>query len=77
MLERAGFKDIFLTTTFPTEIWIRFGLDHRKYPKIGRFTHRLRLRYEKKWGLKAFESYKKIFNKYGWGREIVAVGTLK
>jgi len=46
LVERAGFKVIELTATFPIEALALVGLNYVKYPKLGAVAHWLRMLFE-------------------------------
>lgn len=73
LLHRAGLKVIYETATFPTEAWILMGLDHRGNDRLGRRLHNWRLRFERRFGSLAFWWYKKLYDRLGWGRELIFV----
>ena len=77
LMERANFRIVDMTATFPTELWIRLGLDHRKHPKLGDMTHRWRLRMEQIAPNFMFDLYRTWFKKHGWGRELIYTGRKK
>jgi hypothetical protein len=74
LLVNAGYTVVFTGATFPMELFM-FLVDYRKHEWWGRFAHRIRLAFEKFAGSNAFRLYKFLFDKYGWGREIVMVAT--
>jgi hypothetical protein len=55
------------------ELAIVLGYDYRGNDKRGRKWHNIRLGFEKKLGTRAFDIYGKLFNRWGWGREIIMV----
>ena len=73
MLESVGLRVIYIGATFPTEAFILAGLDHRNNPELGKKLHRMRLKFERKFGPRIFDWYKALFDRWGWGREVVMV----
>lgn len=59
--------------TFPMELFELLGVHYIGNDTIGRKCHRARLLFEKYFGGLAFELYKWLFSKYGWGREMMFV----
>ena len=60
--------------TFPTELFIVMGMDYRYDPQLGHTLHNIRLHWEKVFGWRTFEFYGLLYQRYGWGRELVFVG---
>jgi hypothetical protein len=73
MMNRLGLSVTHVSATFPMELAIVLGYDYRGNDKRGRKWHNIRLGFEKKLGTRAFDIYGKLFNRWGWGREIIMV----
>ena len=76
-LRLAGVKNIKIYATFPMELFVLLGLDYRGNERLGRLCHGARLWLEKFFGPRIFDFYTWLHHKYGWGREIIAVGDIK
>jgi len=73
VMQEAGLQVVYQTATFPTELFILMGLDHRGNDKLGRKLHRYRLLFEKKVpGI--FKAYHTLYHRFQWGRELIFVG---
>lgn len=59
------------SATFPMELFECLGLHYIENPEIGAKCHRFRLLFEKVFKKRAFQLYQKLFDKYGWGRELI------
>ena len=73
LLERCGFEVIHKGATFPMELPLCLGYDYRGNDIKGRRVHNFRLRFEKLMGVRAFQLYKRLFDWWGWGRELIFV----
>lgn len=74
-MKEAGMKVVHETATFPMELFILAGMDYRKNDKLGKKLHAARLRFERTFGKNAFRLYNHLYKKYGWGRELIFVGS--
>jgi len=77
MLESVGLRVLYQGATFPTELFILAGLDHRNNPELGKKLHWMRLVFERRVGPRVFDWYKMLFDRWGWGREVVMVAEAK
>lgn len=75
VMQEAGLKVVHESATFPMELFLLAGLDYRKNGEIGKKVHMARLRFEKSFGKNAFRLYNYLYKKYGWGRELIFVGS--
>lgn len=73
VLESLGLKIVHQSATFPMELFILMGFDYRGNDVLGQKVHKFRMAFEKIFGTTAFKIYKLLFDKYGWGREIIMV----
>ena len=73
LLSNTGFEVIHQSATFPMDLPLLLGYDYRGNDQKGRKVHRARLHFEKLLGTNAFRLYKKLFDWWGWGREIIMV----
>lgn len=74
LMEQAGFHIFHMSTTFPVELFAVAGYDYRGNDKRGRKVHNFRMSFERVFRTKAFGLYRSLFNRFGWGREIIIVG---
>jgi SAM-dependent methyltransferase len=70
LLLKLGLKVEYEAVTFPTELWRLAGFG---YDTAGRRLHRWRLRLEKLAGPGVFAVYKRLYDRWGWGRELMFV----
>lgn len=75
VMQEAGMKVIHESATFPMELFILAGMDYRKNDELGKKLHAARLRFERTFGKNAFRLYNHLYKKYGWGRELIFVGS--
>lgn len=73
LVYQAGLRPVYITTTFPMEIFLLFGLNYRKYPNLGKKLHLSRLRLERFVGERMFSFYHSLYEHFGIGREIILV----
>jgi len=73
LLTACGFRVIHESATFPMEIFILLGFDYRGNDSLGRNCHNFRLKLEKLMGVRIFNWYQKLYQKWGIGRELVFV----
>ena len=73
LLEGLGMRVIHKSATFPMELFILAGIDYRNNDVLGKRVHKIRLNFEKQFGVSAFRLYKLLFDKFGWGRELIFV----
>ena len=73
LLKRCGFSIAYETATFPMELFLFLGMNYIGDDKIGRRCHNIRLQFERILKHHAFGLYKKLYNRFGWGRELVFV----
>jgi hypothetical protein len=73
ILQSLGLKIVHKSSTFPMELFILLGFDYRGNDVKGRKAHNFRMKFEKMFGVASFKLYKLLFDKYGWGREIIMV----
>lgn len=69
--QQAGWKVEQQSATFPMELWCRLGFNYVDNPSLGEQCHLLRLKFEKSFGVLAFQLYQHWYDNYGWGRELV------
>ena len=77
-LRAAGLEPVYWGATFPMELFQLWG--GQKYigdAKVGQRVHLMRLQFEKVFGGLAWKMYKILFDRSGWGREIICVAKLK
>lgn len=70
----AGIRNLQFTATFPMELAAVMGYRYIGNDERGRKLHEARLLIEEVLGTRVFGLYHYLFEKYGWGREIIAVG---
>ena len=75
VMRDAGLSVVHESATFPMELFVLAGIDYRNNDALGRKVHMARLRFEKSVGKKAFRLYEYLYKKYGWGRELIFVGS--
>jgi SAM-dependent methyltransferase len=74
VMEAAGLKVIHQSATFPMELFPLTGINYIGNDQLGRRCHMLRLRLEKLFGWRIFNLYKKLYDRWGIGRELIFVG---
>lgn len=74
LMKRAGLEIIHESATFPMEAFPLLGVNYFGNDALGRRCHRLRLRIERLLGWRVFEVYKKMYERWGIGRELIFVG---
>ena len=75
VMNEAGLKVVHESATFPMELFILAGLDYRNKDELGKKVHKARLHFERTFGKNAFRLYNYLYKKYGWGRELIFVGS--
>lgn len=73
LLESVGLRIVHESGTFPTELPILFGYDHRGQPDRGKRLHEWRLRFERRFGINSFRLYRLLYRLFGIGREVIMV----
>jgi len=73
VLHKADMNVVSISATFPMELFGLMGFDYINNPEVGHRCHVLRLRFEKRMGIKAFELYKLLNSKLNWGRGLFVV----
>ena len=71
LLERTGWRIVDEGATFPTELWWLLGQQYIGNDKLGHQLHMRRLQFEYHLGPKAFELYRKLYQWFGIGRELL------
>lgn len=74
LMHSCGFRIIHESATFPFELFELLGIHYIGNDLLGRKCHRLRLQFEKMLGMRAFDLYQKLYQRYGWGRELICLG---
>ena len=74
VMTEAGFTIIHESTTFPMELFPLLGINYFGNDALGRKCHRFRLRLEKLFGWRIFNLYKRLYDRWGIGRELIFVG---
>jgi len=59
------------SATFPMELFELLGFHYIENGDLGRKCHNFRLHLEKFFGPRIFKFYEKLYDKYGWGRELI------
>ncbi len=72
VMEAAGLSVQFIGVTCPVEGFHFLGFPYIGNEEVGKKVHRLRLRLERLPG--TFALYQWLFRRWGWGRELVAIG---
>ncbi len=73
LLKRCGFSVAYETATFPMELFLFFGINYIGNDAVGRRCHNVRLQFERIFKHHAFDLYKKLYDRFGWGRELIMV----
>lgn len=73
LLVSVGLQVIYETATFPMELFELMGIHYIGNDAVGKKCHQFRLRCERLFGPYAFKLYKMLYDRYGWGRELVFV----
>lgn len=63
--------EIIERATFPMELFQLMGIKYIDNDQLGRKLFRLKARFEQALGFCAFEIYRHLYEKYGWGRELM------
>lgn len=74
VMEAAGLKVVHESATFPMELFPLVGINYIGNDALGRRCHHLRLRWEKLLGPRIFGVYKRLYDRWGIGRELIFVG---
>jgi SAM-dependent methyltransferase len=74
LFHRIGFDVVWRGATCPLELAALLGYNYFGDDKRGRRVHNLRLRLEKYLGPFMFDLYKRLFDKYHMGRELIYIG---
>ena len=77
VLQEAGFEAVFWGASCPIELFQLAGFRYIGNDKKGQQVHLARLRLEKVLNRLSFRAYKILFNRFGWGREIICIAKLK
>ena len=77
VLREAGFEPLGWYATHPLELWQLAGFKYIGDDQKGQRVHLARLNLEKRLGRVAFGLYKILFDRLGWGREIICVAKLR
>ncbi len=77
VLREAGFEPLWWGASHPMELWQLAGFKYIGDDQKGQKVHLTRLRLEKLFGRVAFGLYKILFDRLGWGREIICVAKLR
>lgn len=73
LLRRMGLRIVERGATFPMELFLLIGRDHRGNDELGQRNHLARLRFEQWAGAKVFKWYGWLHRRFGIGRELVRV----
>ncbi len=73
LLKCCGFSVAYETATFPMELFLFLGMNYIGNDAVGRRCHNIRLQFERIFKHHAFDLYKKLYDRFGWGRELVFV----
>lgn len=68
---QCGFKVVWEGATFPMEIFLAMNLNYLENPALGHKLHLARLHFEKTLGHAAFDLYRLLYRKLGWGRGLL------
>jgi len=77
LLCKAGFIVQHESATFPIELFQLMGLTYIGHPRIGKLCHYLRLYLEHGLGKRIFNLYQWLYERYGWGRELIMLAQKK
>ncbi len=77
VINDAGLDVVYETATFPMELFLLAGINYLENDTIGKRVHNFRLKAEKVFGQKMFWLYKKLYDRRGFGRELVFVARKK
>lgn len=64
------------TATFPMELFQVMGIKYIGDDALGRKCHMFRLKFEKLFKHRAFDLYRKLYKRYGWGRELIFIASI-
>lgn len=73
VLTEAGYRVCFQGATFPMELFVLMGWNYIGNDKLGRRCHRIRLRLERLFGWRIYKLYKRLYDRWGIGRELIVV----
>jgi len=76
VLREAGFEPLSWYATYPLELWQLAGVRYIGDEVKGQWVHLSRLKFEKVFGNLSFKLYKLLFDRLGWGREIICIAKI-